>query len=461
MKKNKNHYNIYDLKLFKIDDFDILLHKILKQVREIINAEAGTIYTVDNNTLCFNVFQNDSMTYEEIFLQYKKLKDVKLPLDPNSKYLAVDSFLSEKIIIVNDVYKTKRYEFLGVKEYDNQNNYKTHSILTAPIIHPIENKKLGVIQLINKLEKDDNFDFNEKDKDTLAMASSLIALSICQAHDDFIRLKELNNELKIANEKLTKKVEYEISENEKKSAIIFHQSKLASMGEMIGNIAHQWRQPLSGISTLASALSFNFELNNADKNQTIDTLDKIVDTTRYLSDTIDDFRNFYKIDKYEKPFNLAKNLQQSVAIIDATLSEYEIEVVFNLDEKINYFGLENELKQATLNILQNAKDAFHININQNNKNRFIFITLEKIDDLISIKIKDNAGGIKENILEKIFKKDFTTKDEHKGTGIGLYMTKVIIEKSFSGKIKAENSTFEYKGIQCKGALFKIDFQAKK
>ncbi|MGB7402301.1 MAG: GAF domain-containing sensor histidine kinase [Arcobacter sp.] len=461
MKKSKNRYNIYDLKLFNIDDFDILLHKILKQVREIICAEAGTIYTVDNDALCFNVFQNDSMTYEEIFLQYKKLKDVKLSLDPNSKYLAVDSFLSEKIIIVNDVYKTKRYEFLGVKEYDNQNNYKTHSILTAPIIHPIENKKLGVIQLINKLEKDDNFDFNEKDKDTLAMASSLIALSICQAHDDFIRLKELNDELKIANEKLTKKVEYEISENEKKSAIIFHQSKLASMGEMIGNIAHQWRQPLSGISTLASALSFNLELNIDDKNQSIETLDKIVDTTRYLSDTIDDFRNFYKIDKYEKTFNLAKNLRQSVAIIDATLSEYEIEVVFNLDDKINYFGLENELKQATLNILQNAKDAFHINMNKNNKNRFIFITLEKIDDLIFIKIKDNAGGIKENILEKIFTKDFTTKDEQKGTGIGLYMSKVIIDKSFAGNIKAENCTFEYKGIQCKGALFTIDFQAKK
>jgi signal transduction histidine kinase len=461
MKKSKNRYNIYDLKLFNIDDFDILLHKILKQVREIICAEAGTIYTVDNDALCFNVFQNDSMTYEDIFLQYKKLKDVKLPLDLNSKYLAVDAYISEKIIIVNDVYKTKRYEFLGVKEYDKKNNYKTHSIITAPIIHPIENKKLGVIQLINKIDSGDTFDFDEKDKDTLAMASSLIALSICQAHDDFIRLKELNDELKMANEKLTKKVEYEISENEKKSAIIFHQSKLASMGEMIGNIAHQWRQPLSGISTLASALSFNLELNIDDKKQSIETLDKIVDTTRYLSDTIDDFRNFYKIDKYEKTFNLAKNLHQSVSIINVVLSEYDIEIIFDLDDSINYFGLENELKQATLNILQNAKDAFHINMNQNDKNKFIFITLEKIDDLIFIKIKDNAGGIKENILEKIFTKDFTTKDEHKGTGIGLYMTKVIIDKSFGGTIKAENCTFEYKGIQCAGALFTIEFQAKK
>ena len=211
MKKSKNRYNIYDLKLFNIDDFDILLHKILKQVREIICAEAGTIYTVDNDALCFNVFQNDSMTYEDIFLQYKKLKDVKLPLDLNSKYLAVDAYISEKIIIVNDVYKTKRYEFLGVKEYDKKNNYKTHSIITAPIIHPIDNKKLGVIQLINKIDSGDTFDFDEKDKDTLAMASSLIALSICQAHDDFIRLKELNDELSFTNKDL-KRLYEELSE---------------------------------------------------------------------------------------------------------------------------------------------------------------------------------------------------------------------------------------------------------
>lgn len=459
MKKNKNRYNIYDLKLFNIDDFDILLHKILKQVREIINAEAGTIYTVSDDALSFNVFQNDSMTYEEIFLQYKKLKEISLPLDPTSKYLAVDSYMSEKIIIVNDVYKTKRYEFLGVKEYDKQNNYKTHSIITAPIIHPIENRKLGVIQLINKIDGRVNFDFDEKDKDTLAITSSLIALSICQAHDDFIKVKELNTELKIANEKLKMKVEYEIGENEKKSAIIFHQSKLASMGEMIGNIAHQWRQPLSGISTLASALSYNLELGIDNKKDAINSLRKIVDTTKYLSETIDDFRNFYKIDKFAKIFNLSKNIHQSVSITDASLWEQDIEIIYNLDDNLNYFGLENELKQALLNILQNAKDAFSIN-NNKIENKYIFISLEKVDDFIFIKIRDNAGGIDEDILEDIFRKEFTTKEKYKGTGIGLYMTKVIIEKSFGGKIKAENSFFEYKRASYNGALFTIELYAK-
>jgi len=452
MLKN-NSYDICDLKLFNINDFDILLHKILKHLREILNTEAGTIYIPNGDNLSFNVFQNDSMSYEQIYMQYKNLKDVELPLNPDSKYLAVNSYLSEKIIIVNDVYKSDKYEFAGVKEYDKTYNYKTHSIITAPIIHPVENKKLGVIQLINKLDETQNFKFNQRDIDILSMTSSFVALTISQAQSDSLKLKELNEELKIANENLRKKVEYEVSENEKKSAIIFHQSKLASMGEMIGNIAHQWRQPLSGISTLASALGYDIELDDFNKKNSLNTLDKIVDTTQYLSDTIDDFRNFYKVDKYSINFNLSKNIHQSVSITNALLSENHIKVIFDLDENITCYGFQNELKQAILNILQNAKDAF-LTDNKDHK-KFIFITLKQTDELTFIQIKDNAGGIENTILEKIFIKDFTTKEKNGGTGIGLYMTKTIIEKSFQGNIEVENSEFEYQGIVHKGALFTI------
>ena len=458
MKKNSKHYDIYDLKLFNVSNFNILLHKILKQTRDILNTDAGTIYTLEGDSLVFNVFQNDSMSYEQIYTQYLSLNDLILPLNQENKYLAVDSYLTEKIIIVNDIYKTKKYEFLGVKEYDKTNNYKTYSIITAPIVHPIENKKLGVIQLINKLYDNQNYgDFNEKDKDTLAMVSSFIALSISQAQDDSLKLRELNEELKIANEDLTKKIEYEISKNEKKSAIIFHQSKLASMGEMIGNIAHQWRQPLSGISTLASALSLNIEHDNFDKNEANNSLNKIVETTKYLSHTIDDFRDFYKVDKCAKEFNLSKNIHQCVVITDASLHENKIDVIFDLDDSINIYGFENELKQAILNILQNAKDALIIN---NIEKKLIFIKLEKINDLVLIEIKDNAGGIKKNILKKIFEKDFTTKQDTNGTGIGLYMTKLIIEKSFKSRISVKNSEYNYKGVTYKGASFIITFQAK-
>ncbi len=458
MKKKNKNYEICDLKLFTMDDIDVLLHKILKQVRETLNVEAGTIYTVDDDVLKFNVFQNDSMEYEQIYLQYKDLKNVKLDIQKGDKYLAVHAYKSEKIIIVNDVYNTDDYEFAGVKEYDTKYNYKTYSIMTAPIIDPMEHQKLGVLQLINKLDGTQKVAFNEQDKNTFSIALSLIALTIFQAKSDFLKLQELNEKLKVANKSLEQRVEYEVSENEKKSTIIYNQAKLASMGEMVGNIAHQWRQPLSSISTIASALSFDLEYREADKKKLIPSLNKIVDTTKYLSDTINDFRNFYKNDKSLELFNVSTNIQQCMVIIESTLLYNNIKVIFDLDETLGVEGLKNELKQVVLNIIQNAKDALVMNMPK--KDRYIFITLQKVDDFIFLDIKDNAGGIDEDLLERIFEKDFTTKSDLDGTGIGLHMTKLIIEKSFNGKISAANSEYIYNNKKYKGALFTIGLPAK-
>ena len=460
MNNKCDKYDTFDLKLFNVNDFDVLLHKVLKQIRDIVSAEAGTIYIADNDSLCFKVFQNDTKSYEEIYKQYKDIKDVRLPLIENEKYLAVDSYISEKISIVNDLYKSASDDFLGVKEYDKKYNYKTHSIITAPIIHPIHNKKLGVIQLINKIDKiNKTFNFNEKDKDTISITSSLIAISIEKAKDDSLKLKKLNEDLIEANKELSNKINLAIKENERKSTIIFHQSKLASMGEMIGNIAHQWRQPLSAISTLASSLSYNIELDNFDKKSSIDNLNNIVETTKYLSQTIDDFRDFYRLDKESKTFNLAKNIKQCISITDASLSESNIKIILDLDESLYFNGFENELKQAILNIVQNAKDALVLNKTLNKK--FIFVSLKKVDDEICIYVKDNGGGIKNSIFNDIFKKDFTTKQKVGGSGIGLYMTKFIIEKSFNSEVKVENQNFEYEKSKYKGALFTIMLKSKK
>jgi len=446
-------YEICDLKLFNHDNLDILLHRILKQVRETLNVEAGTIYTVDGEFIKFNVFQNDSMSYEQIYKQYVELMNVKLPIEKDSKYLSVDAYVSEKVIIVNDIYNTNLYELNGVKEYDKKHNYETYSIMTAPIIYPMENKKLGVLQLINKLDGSKKIGFTEQDKKTFSIAPSLIALTIYQAQNDFYKVQELNNKLQIVNENLEERVKFEVNENEKKSAIIYNQAKLASMGEMIGNIAHQWRQPLSGISTIASALSYDLEYREAKKDELIESLDKIVDTTQYLSDTIDDFRSFYKNDKSLERFNISKNIKQCLVISEAILLYNSIEIILNLDETIELEGFKNELKQVILNMIQNAKDAL---IENRENDRFIFITLEKKDNFISIQIKDNAGGIKEEIFNHIFEKDFTTKGEVDGTGIGLHMSKVIIEKSFNGNVSVENIFYTHNQQEYNGALFIIE-----
>ncbi len=460
MKEEDDIYHTYDPSLFNVNDFDVLLHEILKQARSVLNSEAGSVYVNEGDSLSFNVFQNDAMSYENIYRQFYALKDVKLPLSEHEKYIAVKSFNSNKVIVIDDVYEAQEYNFLGVKEFDKRFNYRTKSIITTPLIHPIENINLGVLQLINKSNKDGVLvSYDEKDKQMISMIGSFVALSIYKAQEDVEKLKKLNEKLELANKELTQRVEEELLKSEKKSAIIFHQSKLASLGEMIGNIAHQWRQPLSTISTIASGINFNMELDQFDHDETERGLKQIVKTTKHLSQTIDDFRDFYKVDKRESEFNLAKNLSQCITITDASLTENYIEVISNLDDTIILFGYENEMKQAILNIIQNAKDAILGKIPED-KEKFIFIDLFQDEKSVTIEIKDNALGIPINILDKIFEQDFTTKGDDGGTGIGLYMTKEIILNHMDGSIEASNVEYFYKDKKYKGAKFTISFQAK-
>ena len=448
-------YHIFDPSLFDVSDFDVLLHEILDQSRNILNAEAGSIYINEGDSLSFNIFQNDSMSYENIYRQFYALKDVKLPLSEQEKYLAVKSFATKKIIIIDDVYESEEYDFLGVKEFDKRFNYRTKSIITAPIIHPFDQNTIGVLQLLNKSENGKSLSFTNKDKEILSFVCSFIGLSITKAQNDVTKLKALNQELENANIKLKKKVAKERKLNQKKSSIIYQQTKLVSMGEMIGNIAHQWRQPLNAISTIASGLSFNIEFGDYEKDETIKSLNRIIKTTKHLSQTIDDFRNFYKSDKEKVSFNFSKSINSCLEITQASFSDMYIELVCDLDESINIYGYENEFKQAILNILHNSKDAINESTIEE-ENRAIFIELKKEKNNVILKIKDNAGGIDDSIISKVFNQNFTTKENSGGTGIGLYMTKQIIEKQSKASITVSTENIVYKGKEYKGAVFTIE-----
>ncbi|AXH10319.1 hypothetical protein CP960_02965 [Malaciobacter halophilus] len=455
MDRELKHF--YDLSIFTVDDLDVLLHEILKHTRELVSCEAGTIYMKEKNHLAFHVFQNDALSYENIFKQYCNIKDLELPLNDSKKYLAVESMLLNKIIIIDDVYKTKEYELLGVKEFDEVFDYKTYSIITVPLIHPRQKTKLGVIQLLNKKTNGCIDTFTKKDKDIVSMISSFISLSIAKAQNDVEKLTRLNRQLEEANKKLESRVQKEVQENEKMSAIIFHQSKMASMGEMIGNIAHQWRQPLSSISTIASGMSIDLEMNNFKKEQAISNLSQIVDTTKYLSQTIDDFRSFYKVDRAKEHFNLAEAINKSVSLSTATMSSSYIKFILNLDESLTAYGLRNEFTQSLLNLLTNAKDALVENVKVDEK-RYIFINLYKNSQNKSvIEIKDNAKGIPDSIIDKIFLQHFTTKSQSGGTGIGLFMVKEIITKHMDATINVTNEEFTFNNKEYKGACFTITF----
>jgi len=287
----------------------------------------------------------------------------------------------------------------------------------------------------------------------LILVMTLIARKIQSKILEYEKELNLKNQkLKELNENLEKKVHLQTQKNLEKDQILHHQSKLASMGEMIGNIAHQWRQPLSAISTAASGIKLHDEMNILKKDIMHDSLDAIISNTKLLSNTIDDFSNFFKKDKIKTEFDVNRSILRVLKLINANLKNKNIEIV-NTTKQCKIYNLENELIQALLNIINNAKDA----LVENNelKEKYIFISQKEDNNQIIIKIKDNAGGINEEIIDKIFEPYFTTKFKSQGTGIGLYMSQIIIVNHMNGELNATNKVFEYKNKSYKGAEFTI------
>ena len=266
-----------------------------------------------------------------------------------------------------------------------------------------------------------------------------------------LKVSQKTKELIRINSYLEDRVKKEVEENIKKDRILSRQSKMAAMGEMIENIAHQWRQPLSVITTGASGLKIKKQLNDLDDELLINTLTSIIDTSKYLSNTIDDFRYFFKPDKDKQTFSLNGAFDKTLNILDSKLKSENIVVVKDM-QSVSILGFESELIQVFMNIINNAKDALEdTNINE----KFIFVDIDSNEYKSVIKIKDSAGGIDANIVNKIFEPYFTTKHQSQGTGIGLYMCEQIINKYMNGTIEIVNRKYEYKGVSYRGAEFII------
>ncbi len=263
-------------------------------------------------------------------------------------------------------------------------------------------------------------------------------------------------ELEKLNKTLEYKVEQEVSKNVKQTQILYQQSKMASMGEMIGNIAHQWRQPLNSISVTASTLKLEKQLETLDDDSFYNSVDFITNSTKQLSQTIDDFRNFFKTDKSEVEFSILEVIQGTVKLLDANFKNKDIQIVYNIDN-IYTVGLKNEFTQAIINILNNAKDIL---IEKNISKKLIVITAYTEENDLLLTIHDNAGGVSDKIMHKIFEPYFSTKHQSSGTGIGLYMTEEIIKKHMKGSIFVQNAKFSHEGNSYFGAEFKIAIPLK-
>ena len=315
-----------------------------------------------------------------------------------------------------------------------------------------------------------------KHKELLNQTMTLIALSESntskniQIHDSAITddiyaisTKALSHLVNVTSKELHEiNVDLEVRIQREKQTVkdqekhLFAQSKMASMGEMIGNIAHQWRQPLSTISTIATGSQVQNDLGILDQESFKNNTDKILENVTYLSDTINIFRDFLKDDKKLKEYNLQDTIKQVLVIVGAGLRDNHIE----LEQTINYDNLiiinmvSGELSQVIINIINNAKDAI---LENEIKNGLIKLRCYKKDKTAHIEVEDNAGGIPENILPKIFDPYFTTKDSCTGTGLGLHMSYDIITKHMNGNIVAKNYTvLNEDGTSSSGATFYIE-----
>jgi len=267
-----------------------------------------------------------------------------------------------------------------------------------------------------------------------------------------ILLEEQKTVIEAQNNQLENQIELEKKINLQREELLVQQTKMASMGEMLENIIHQWTQPLSAISACVSAVQVKKELELLTNELLDESLNNINQIIKHLSTTLNDFREYLKPDRKREIFYLDENIEKSIFLLTSQFKIESIEII-KKTSTIPVQGFKNDFVQSCLNILNNAKDALKETKNQK---KLIFVDMESIDDThAEIKIKDNAGGIPLEVLDNIFESHFTTKGESDGTGIGLYMTKEMIEKYMFGKLEVRNVEYEYEGITYNGAEFII------
>ena len=235
---------------------------------------------------------------------------------------------------------------------------------------------------------------------------------------------------------MQKKMKQEVADNERKTNMMYQQSRLAQMGEMISNIAHQWRQPLNSIALVLQTIKLSNAMDTMSKSDFDAATNKIESSLQYMSNTITDFRNFYKTNKEKELFTLEEAVKQSTTIVQHSLENESIKLHIDCRDDSKVLGYKNELMQVVVNLIQNSKDAL---TQRQITEPFIDIKISRDDGYAVLEIEDNAGGIKENIMEHIFDPYFTTKHKDQGTGLGLYISKVIISNNFSGTLQAQNT----------------------
>ncbi len=385
-------------------DVSSILKNILLNIKEFTNADGGTIYIAYGDKLTFkhvlndtlNIIQNDNDDLDDVW-NYLEINE------KNQNMVSVKCALTKEIIKIDDVYNDQSFNFTGTKEFDAKTGYRSKSMLVIPMIGD-DNTLVGVLQLINKLDlhTQDVLGFTKDDENLAHSLASQASVAINKFRQD---------------------------------KLIMQQSKMAAMGEMIDAIAHQWKQPLNVINIGASELEMNLNFGfDIDDEMLMDLAKNTQDQVAHLLSTLDEFRSFLRPDKPKEDIKISDLIESVLVLLKDDLLSNSISTNIIGDKTLSFKVIVNEVKHIFINLLSNSRDAF--NSNKIDERNITFNILEK-KGFISIEIVDTAGGIPAHVIDDIFKANITTKEEGKGTGVGLYMSTQIAQKN-NGELTVTN-----------------------
>lgn len=367
----------------------------------------------------------------------------ELLLKKNNEYIQFILDSQENILLLTDGHELKKanqamLDFLGFEDIDDFRN--SHECICDFFIEEdgyLQKKMNGVLWIDAMLNDKENTPNVSKIKDV----------------DDKIHIFRVNINEKRADENLysitltditeveayKSELQEKIKKIKEKQQILIQNSKMASMGEMIANIAHQWRQPLNSLSALHTVLMMDYEDNERLTQEEIAQFKE--ESSQYIhkmSSTIDDFRNFFSPTKEKEQFVISDAIKESIKFVKDSYLDSRVELIDRTqDRDTQMCSYKNELMQVIMILLNNSRDAV---VGNKIEKPQVIVDLLHRDEKIEIRIKDNGGGIDNDIMDRIFEPYFTTKFKSDGTGVGLYMSKMIIEDSIGGELVLENDS---------------------
>ena len=390
--------------LFEHEDIQVIILKNNdnKEIFSKSKAIKNYIKIFEYTTSIVDPFSNEGIGKVTVFYSNKQLLRMESEI-----YLIVVSIFFFALIIFTITFLYIRGDLKALRMVSNALTAYADKKVITPIVHFSKSTEVS----------------------TIANITNTMLLSI----DDYVE------QLKIFNHELEDRVSEGIAKQQLQERMMIHQSRQAAMGEMLESIAHQWRQPLNIIGLATTNLETEFALGIMKDKSFYDKMLIIANNINYMSDTIDDFRNFLDPKKDMQTFSPKKSVRDVLSIIDAQLKSNNIIYSIESEENILVRGVENEFKQVLLVLFNNSKDAVKELLHKKIIEQGILdISLKVIKNWVIIEVKDNAGGINPEIMKDIFSPYFTTKAENNGTGIGLYIAKNIIETRMEGSISVAN-----------------------